>query len=429
MALTDTQVRNAKPRAQTYKLSDGGGMYLLVRPGGARYWRLDYRFAEKRRTLALGVYPTTTLAVARARREDARLLLAQGIDPSAVKKAKKRAALHANATTFEVIAREWLHNQRKRLAPRYCAQILARLENDVFPQIGSRPISEIDPPELLDVIRKVEQRGVLETARRLRQSCGQIFRYAIVTGRAKHDPSADLRGAVSARGRKRGHKAMSRDELPNFLRAIEAYDGDQRTSIALRLIILTFVRTGELRAARWSEFENLNGAEPLWRIPAERMKMKREHIVPLALQVVALLRELRGLPGSDTSPFLFPSPSREGCMSYNTMLYALYRIGYHSRATVHGFRAMASTALNEMGFPPDVIERQLAHQERNAVRAAYNRAEYLVERRAMMNYWADCVDVLREGGRALPLRQVSLMRPWSRRRTRLANKLGGNAKT
>jgi integrase len=408
MALTDTHVRNAKPKVQAYKVSDGRGMYLLVRPDGARYWRLDYRFAGKRRTLALGVYLTTPLSVARALREDARILLAQGADPSAAKRAKRRAALRANETTFEVIAREWLHNQRKRLAPRYCAQILARLENDVFLQIGSRPIAEIDAPELLDVIRKVEQRGVHETARRLRQSCGQIFRYAIVTGKAKHNPSADLRGAFRARARKRGHKAMSRDELPNFLRALEAYDGDPRTRIALRLIILTFVRTGELRAARWSEFENLQGTEPLWRVPAERMKMKREHLVPLAPQVVALLRELRGLPGSDVSPFLFPSPSREGCMSYNTMLYGLYRMGYHSRATVHGFRAMASTALNEMGFPPDVIERQLAHQEPNAVRAAYNRAEYLGERRAMMKYWADCVDVLREGGRVLPLRRVSL---------------------
>jgi integrase len=408
MALTDSHVRNAKPKAQAYKLGDGRGMYLLVRPDGARYWRLDYRFAGKRRTLALGVYPTVTLSVARARREDAHTLLAQGTDPSAAKKAKRRSALRGNETTFEVIGREWIHNQSKRLAPRYCAQILARLEGDVFPQIGSRPIAEIDAPELLDVMRKVEQRGVLETARRLRQSCGQIFRYAIVTGRAKYDPSADLRGAFHAPARKRGHRAMSRDELPNFLRALAAYDGDARTRIALQLIILTFVRTGELRAARWSEFENLQGAEPLWRVPAERMKMKREHVVPLAPQVVALLRALRGLPGSDTSPFLFPSPSREGCMSYNTMLYALYRMGYHSRATVHGFRAMASTALNEMGFPPDVIERQLAHQERNAARAAYNRAEYLGERRTMMKYWADCVDVLREGGRVLPLRRVSL---------------------
>jgi hypothetical protein len=233
MALTDTRVRNAKPKVRAYKVSDGRGMYLLVRPDGARYWRLDYRFAGKRRTLALGVYPTTTLSLARARREDARILLAQGADPSAAKRAKRRAALRANETTFEVIAREWLHNQRKRLAPRYCAQVLARLENDVFPQIGSRPIAEIDAPELLDVIRKIEQRGALETARRLRQSCGQIFRYAIVTGRAKHDPSADLRGAFRARARKRGHKAMSRDELPNFLRALEAYDGDPRTRIAL----------------------------------------------------------------------------------------------------------------------------------------------------------------------------------------------------
>jgi integrase len=227
-----------------------------------------------------------------------------------------------------------------------------------------------------------------------------------VTGRAKDDPSADLKGALGAPARKRGHKAMSRDELPNFLRALEAYDGDPRTRIALRLIILTFVRTGELRAARWSEFENLQGAEPLWRVPAERMKMKREHLVPLAPQVVALLRELRGLAGSDTSPFLFPSPSREGCISYNTMLYALYRLGYHSRATVHGFRAMASTALNEMGLPPDVIERQLAHQERNAVRAAYNRAEYLGERRAMMKYWADWIDSVVEGGRVVPMRRA-----------------------
>jgi integrase len=320
------------------------------------------------------------------------------------KKAKRRAALQASETTFEVIAREWLHNQRKRLAPRYCVQILARLEGDVFPQIGSRPIAEIDAPELLDVIRKVEQRGVLETARRLRQSCGQIFRYAIVTGRAKHDPSTDLRGGLGAPSRKRGHKSMSRDELPHFLRALEAYDGEPRTRIALRLIILTFVRTGELRAARWSEFENLSGAAPLWRVPAERMKMKREHIVPLAPQAIALVRELRGLPGSDTSPFLFPSPSREGCMSYNTMLYALYRMGYHSRATVHGFRAMASTALNEMGFPPDVIERQLAHQERNAVRAAYNRAEYLAERRAMMKFWADWIDLLGQRGKVIPMR-------------------------
>jgi integrase len=233
-----------------------------------------------------------------------------------------------------------------------------------------------------------------------------VFRYAIATGRAEHDPSVSLRGALGSPGRKRGHKAMARDELPKFLIALDVYDGDPRTSIALRLIILTFVRTSELRAARWSEIENLDGKDPLWRIPAERMKMKREHLVPLPPQAVALLRDLHALPGSDASPFLFPSPAREGCMSYNTMLYALYRMGYHGRATVHGFRAMASTALNEMGLRPDVIEHQLAHQEGNAVRAAYNRAEYLSERRAMMKHWADYVDSLRDGNRVVSIQRA-----------------------
>jgi hypothetical protein len=270
MSLTDSRIRNAKPGAKPYKISDGGGMYLLVTTDGARYWRLDYRFAGKRRTLALGVYPTVSLSDARARREDARTLLSNGTDPSVAKKVMKRATKHASENTFETIAREWVHNQRIRLAPRYCTQILARLEADVFPQIGSRPIADVDAPDLLDALRKIEKRGALETARRLRQSCGQVFRYAIATGRAKYDPSADLRGALGSPGRKRGHKAMSRDELPRFLSRLDAYDGDPRTRIALRLIILAFVRTRELRAARWSEFENLEGNEPLWRIPAER---------------------------------------------------------------------------------------------------------------------------------------------------------------
>ena len=235
---------------------------------------------------------------------------------------------------------------------------------------------------------------MIETARRLRQTCGQVFRYAIATGRAKDDPAPALRGALGSSGRPHGHKAMALNEVPNFLSALEVYDGDPRTRLALRLVILTFARTTELRAARWSEFENLDESEPLWRIPAERTKMRRAHLVPLSQQTVAVLRELRVLPGSAASPFLFPSPSSERYMSNNTMLYALYRMGYHGRATVHGFRAMASTALNEMGFRPDVIERQLAHQEQNAVRAAYNRAEYLSERRAMMNRWADYLDAL-----------------------------------
>jgi integrase len=352
------------------------------------------RFGGKRRTLALGVYPAVALATARIRREEARAMLAQGADPSAAKKASKCAAKLASENTFEAVAREWIGRQRSRLAPKYCALVLVRLEADIFPQIGSRPITDIGAPELLESLRKVEKRGVMETARRLRQTCGQVFRYAIATGRAKDDPTPALRGALGSPRRQRGHRAMTLSEVPNFLTALEAYDGDPRTRLALRLIVLTFVRTTELRAARWSEFEKLDENEPLWRIPANRMKMKREHIVPLSPQAVTVLRLLRELPGSGASPFLFPSPSREGCMSNNTMLYALYRMGYHSRATVHGFRAMASTALNELGFRADVIERQLAHQEQSAVRAAYNRAEYLSERRKMMDRWAAYLDAL-----------------------------------
>jgi integrase len=394
MTLTDTRIRNAKPNARAYKLSDGGGMYLLVRSDGGRYWRLDYRFAGKRRTLALGVYPIVTLSDARSRRQEAREALVKGVDPSALKKATKRAAKLASENTFEAVAREWIANQRNRLAHRYCALLIARLEADIFPEIGARPIADIAAPELLETLRKVEKRGAIETARRLRQTCGQVFRYAVVTARAKHDPSAALRGALISPGRSRGHRAMALGEMPRFLSALASYDGDPRTRLALRLIVLTFARTSELRGAQWSEFEDTEGNEPLWRIPPSRMKMKRGHIVPLAPQAVVVLRELTALPSSSASPFLFPSPSRAKYMSNNTMLYALYRMGYHGRATVHGFRAMASTALNEMGFRPDVIERQLAHQEQNAVRAAYNRAEYLNERRAMMNHWASYLDSL-----------------------------------
>ena len=315
MALTDTRIRNAKPKPKPYKLSDGGGMYLLVMPDGARYWRMDYRFAGKRRTLALGVYPTLSLSDARARREDARASLDRDVDPGVAKRASKRAAKVACENTFEAIAREWITNQRHRLATRYCALLLARLEADMFPHIGSRPIAEVDAPELLDVLRKIEKRGAIETALRLRQLSGQVFRYAIATGRAKRDPSADLRGALKSPGRPRGHKAMQLNDVPAFLRAVAAYDGGPRTCLALRLVVLTFVRTTELRAAQWSEIEGLDGGEPLWRIPAERMKMKHEHIVPLAPQAVVVLRKLRELPGAGGSPFLFPSPSREGCMS------------------------------------------------------------------------------------------------------------------
>ena len=398
MPLNDTAIRNAKARGEPFKISDGGGLHLLVQPNNSRLWRLAYRFAGKQKTLALGSYPTVTLAKAREMRDSAKRLLADGVDPSAQKRRDKLAARAAGDATFKALALEYLDNRRHTLTPLYADQLLRRLEADVFPQLGTRPIVEIDAPELLDVLRKIEKRGVLEQARRLRQSVGQVFRYAMITGRAKHDPSTALKGALKPKGRQKHYTPMPRDELPAFLRGLALYDGDPRTALALRLIVLTMVRTTELRAARWEEFERLDGREPLWRIPAERMKARFEHLVPLSSQAVAALAELRALPGAKSNGFLFPSPSREGCMSNNTMLFALYRMGWHGRATVHGFRGVASTILNEMGFPGDWIERQLAHDERDDVRGAYNSAQYLPGRRKMLQRWSHWLDEVKASG-------------------------------
>lgn len=392
MPLSDTAARNAKGRERPYKLSDGGGLYLMVAPEGARYWRMAYRFAGKQKTLAFGTYPAVSLADARKRRDVAKSQLAAGDDPSEVRKAEKRAAALSSGRTLEAIGREWFATKLPGWVPSYSGRLMSRLEADIFPRLGGRPISEIEPPELLEVIREVEKRGAIELAKRELQVVGQIFRYAIATGRAKRDPTQDLRGALKSPGRQRHHKALPREELPAFLQKLQSYEGDRATALALSLMLLTFVRTTELRAAEKGEFEKLDGPEPLWRIPPERMKMRFEHLVPLAPQAVVVVRELIGLSGR--SRFLFPSPSKEGFMSNNTMLYALYRMGYHSRATVHGFRGVASTWLNEAGYREDWIERQLAHDERDQVRAAYNSAQYLAGRRTMMVEWADHLDAI-----------------------------------
>jgi integrase len=389
MPLTDTAVRNAKGRERPLKLGDGGGLHLLVNPDGTRYWRMAYRYQGRQKTLALGVYPIVSLADARMARDAAKKLLARDVDPSQVRKDQKRGARLSAKNTFEAVAREWCENQKEGWTARYHNHVVTQLEADVYPQIGSQPIMDIEPPELLAVLRNVEKRGALEIAKRLRQTVGQVFRYGIVTGRAKRDPSVDLKGALKAAGRQAHHKAMPREDLPEFLRASSAYDGAARTRLGLRLAMLTFVHTTELRAARWDEID-LEGAE--WRIPAERMKMRSPHIVPLSRQAVETFAELGAIAGK--SPYVFPSPGVEGCMSNNTMLYAMYRMGFHGRATVHGFRAVASTLLNEMGFHPDWIERQLAHDERNKVRAAYNHAQYLPERRRMMQQWATTSTIL-----------------------------------
>jgi integrase len=387
MPLNDAKIRNVKPKAKPYKLADGEGMFLLVHPNGSKYWRLKYRFVGRERILALGVYPDVGIAEARERRAQARKALAAGNDPAAIKKEGRRLGVVRQEQSFEAISREWHKQNQHRWSDRYSETVLYRLERYVLPTLGNRPVADIGAPEVLSTMRRVEGSGALDLAQRLMQVCGQVFMYAIATGRAERNPVPDLRGALKTPVR-RHFASLSADDLPEFLRRLESYDGAFQTKLALRLLVLTFVRTTELRGAEWAEI-NFDKAE--WRIPAERMKMREQHIVPLSLQTVEVLRELQEHTGN--LPLLFPNRHKSSrFISENTMLYALYRMGYHSRTTGHGFRSTASTILNENGFMPDVIERQLAHTERNKVRAAYNHAQYLPERRKMMQWWADYLD-------------------------------------
>jgi integrase len=400
--LSEIAIRSAKPREKPYKLTDGGGLYVLVNPDGSKYWRLKYRFGGKEKLLSLGVYPEVRGAEAREQRDQAKRLLKAGSDPSRVRKAQKRAALLSATNTFEAIAREWVESKRNRWTPEHADRVLSSLEEEIFPDLGARPIIEIAAPELLATLRKIESRGALETAKRVLQRSHAVFLYAIATGRCERSPAADLRGALKT-PKRNNRAALSAADLPEFLRKLDAYDGHKQTRLALKLQVLTFVRPGELRAAEWSEFDR-DKAE--WRIPPERMKMRAPHVVPLSRQALAVLEELKALTGRGR--FLFPNQSKpDACISENTMLYAIYRMGYHSRATGHGFRATASTILNEQGWRADAIERQLAHAERNKVRAAYHRSEYLDERRKMMQAWADYLDALRAGASVTSIRRVA----------------------
>ena len=387
ISLSDAKVRNAKPKTKPYKIADGEGLFLLIIPSGSKYWRLKYFFAGKEKILALGVYPEVNLADARERRAQARKVLAAGNDPGEVKKEAKRLAIFKNANAFEVVAREWYEKRKHEWAPSSADTMLTRLEQHILPKLGPRPIADITPPEVLAMLRVVEDSGALETSRRVMQICGQIFMYAIATGRAERNPVPDLRGALKIPVVKH-HSFLQATDLPQFLRNLDAYDGSLQTKLALRFLLLTFVRTTELRAAEWTE---IDWDKARWRIPAERMKMKELHIVPLSKQGIAVLRELQKHSGN--RQHIFPNQHKPTTfMSENTMLYALYRMGYHSRTTGHGFRSTASTILNEHEFRADVIERQLAHSERDTVRAAYNHAQYLPERRKMMQWWADYLD-------------------------------------
>ena len=401
--LNDTACRNAKPSDKQYKLADEKGLFLLIHPNGSKYWRMKYRYGGKEKLLSLGVYPELTLAAARDKRDDARKQLKDGIDPSAAKQEDKRTRKLAVAQSFEAIAREWLEHVKHKWSDDHYAYTKRRFEAYVFPEIGNTPISAVSTPALLAMARKMEAKGTIETTHKVMNACGQVFRYGVATGRCERNPVADLKGAIKARPAPKHVAALSAKELPELLRKIDTYGkeggGELQTQYALQLLALTFVRTSELREATWDEFD-LDKAE--WRIPAERMKMKAPHIVPLASQAVEIVKKLQALNGAYR--FVFPGVRPSIPMSKNTALFALYRLGYRGRMTGHGFRAVASTTLNEMNCDADVIERQLAHAERNKVRAAYHRSEYLPERKKMMQQWADYLDTLKAGAEVIPLK-------------------------
>jgi integrase len=389
--LTDTELKALRPRDRPYKRSDARGLYVIVNPDGARWWRFRYRVGGREKLISLGTYPDTSLKLAREKRDDARRDLAAGIDPSAQRLAAKMAA----ADTFEAIGREWLKVQEPKLSAATRAKAEWILTTFVFPHIGSRPIGEIEATDVLRLLRRVESRGKHETAHRTRQRCSQIFRFAVASARARRDVTVDLRGALAAVKTESLAAIVEPARIGELLRAIEGYQGHPAVTAALKLAPYVFVRPGELRAAEWSE---IDVADSAWRIPAERMKMKSPHVVPLASQSLDIIEELRLLTGGGR--FLFPSlRTAARCMSENAITAALRRLGYSGdEMTWHGFRAMASTRLNELGFAPDIIELQLAHRERDKVRAAYNRAERLADRRSMMQQWADYLDGLRSRG-------------------------------
>ncbi|WHZ19019.1 MAG: Integrase [Rhodanobacteraceae bacterium] len=389
--LSPSAVANAKPQAKPYKLADERGLFLLVRPNGSRWWRFKYRRpgTHKENLLSLGVYPDVSLRKARERRDDARKLLADGIDPGD----KRKAETLAGAETFEAVAREWFAKFSGQWVEDHGNRIIRRLERDVFPWIGRKPVASVTAPDILAVLRRIDERGARETAHRARTNIGQVIRYAIATGRAERDPTADLRGAIPSPTEHNHAALIEPDSVGELLRAIDAYDGHFPTRCALQLAPLVFVRPGELRQAEWAEMD-LDAAQ--WNLPAHKMKMRQPHLVPLSSQAVAILRELYPLTGAGR--YVFPggrSPKRP--MSNNALNAALRRMGFDKDTmTAHGFRAMARTILDEqLGFRPDYIEHQLAHAVKDPNGRAYNRTAHLDARRKMMQAWADYLDGLR----------------------------------
>jgi len=399
--LTEVKVRTAKPRENPYKIFDGGGLFLLVTPSGGKLWHFKYRFNRKEKKLSFGMYPEVSLIDARQRRDEARKQLANGIDPGILRKTRKQAVV-AETETFEAIAGEWHTKFRLTWAPVHAETILRALTRDVYPWIGARPINELRAPELLSVMRRVESRGALDTAHRIRGLISQVIRYAIVTGRAEHNPAADLRGALPQPEEKHLPAIVDPKEVAPLLRAMDGYSGSFIVRCAMRLAPLFFVRPGELRHAEWSEMDL---DEAVWNIPAHKMKMKQAHIVPLCRQAVEILTKLKKVTGS--SQYVFPSGrSFARPMSENAILAALRRMGYDAGTmTGHGFRAMARTILDEvLQVRPDFIEHQLAHAVRDPNGRAYNRTAHLKERRKMMQQWADYLDKLKADATVIPFK-------------------------
>lgn len=409
--LTDLQVSKAKPQEKQVTLFDGGGLFLLVTPTGGKLWRLKYRFAGKERLISFGAYPTVSLTDARQRREDAKKLIFNGIDPGDIKKAQKSAQGEQAANTFEVVAREWHSKFAPTWADSHAYWVLRRLEQYVFPAIGSKPIADLKAPDVLKVLRTIEA-VALETAHRVKFVCGQIFRYAVGTGRAERDPTADLKGILPPRSKKHHAAITEPKEVAGLLRAIDAFNGTFPVKCALRLAPLVFLRPGELRQAEWSEFD-LDAGE--WNIPIERMKLRKrikeerrgeKHLVPLSTQAVEILRELHSLTGQ--SRYVFPcSRSFARPMSNNAINAALRRMGFEKEEmTGHGFRAMARTILDEvLQCRIDLIEHQLGHAVKDPLGRAYNRTIHLAERKRMMQTWADYLDGLKAGAKVIPLRR------------------------
>lgn len=392
MPLTDIKVKSAKPTEKAYKLTDGGGMYLLVKPNGSKYWRLKYRFVGKEKMLSIGVYPDVSLADARQKRDEARKILAAGGDPSEVKKADKLAQKLSTENTFEAIAREWHKQKADRWSLRYRDEIIDTFEKDIFPYLGQRPIAEIKPMELLETLRRLEKRGALEKMRKVRQRCGEVFRYAIVTGRAEYNPAPDLATAL-ATPKKTHFPFLTAEELPYFIRDLAGYTGSVITKTATQIIMQTGVRTQELRFARW---EDIDFEKRLWEIPPEVMKMKRPHIVPLSEQVVELFQSLKPITGMYPLVFIGRN-DRTKPISKESINQVIELLGYKGRLTGHGFRHTMSTILHEQGFNSAWIETQLAHVDKNAIRGTYNHAHYLEGRREMMQWYGDYIESMSNG--------------------------------